>query len=281
MKTQMKTLRYLVIGTILGLAVQLVPMKKAHAGRSCEDTPLSAQAVEQSLALAHKTHQQLEAQFEKNGTEVVVLARAGQDLSKYQLRYSHLGIAYRVVNPGSATPSWRIVHKLNECGSSVASLYKQGLAEFFLDNLYAYESAWVSIKPSLQKQLLAAVESGLPLMQLHEPNYNMLSYPWSVRYQQSNQWVLELIASVQQTFAGSTSRQNSQNWLKQAGYVPTTLEIGPLTRLGGMTRANITFDDHPNSRRFANKIDTVTVDSMFAWLKRSGLGVADFRVLLR
>jgi hypothetical protein len=281
MKTRMKTLRYLMIGTILGLAVQLVPMKKAHAGRSCDDTPLTAQAVEQSLALAQKTHQQLEAQFEKNGSAVVILARAGQDLSKYQLRYSHLGIAYRVVNPGSSMPSWRIVHKLNECGSSVASLYKQGLAEFFLDNLYAYESAWVSLKPNLQKQLIAAIESGAPLKQMHEPNYNMLSYPWSVRYQQSNQWVLELIAYSEQNNGALPSRQNAQSWLKQAGYIPTTLEIGPLTRLGGMTRANITFDDHPNSRRFANKIDTVTVDSIFIWLKRSGLGVADFRAQLR
>lgn len=39
-----------------------------------------------------------------------------------------------------------------------------------------------------------------------------------------------------------------------------------------MTRANIAFDDHPNHKRFADRIETVTVDSVFAWLQRSGLG---------
>ncbi len=39
-----------------------------------------------------------------------------------------------------------------------------------------------------------------------------------------------------------------------------------------MTSANIAFDDHPNDKRFADRIETVTVDSVFDWLQRSGLG---------
>jgi len=39
-----------------------------------------------------------------------------------------------------------------------------------------------------------------------------------------------------------------------------------------MTRANVAFDDHPNEQRFTNRIETVTVDSVFAWLARAGLG---------
>ena len=38
-----------------------------------------------------------------------------------------------------------------------------------------------------------------------------------------------------------------------------------------MTRANIAFDDHPNHKRFSDRIETVTVDSVFAWLQHSGL----------
>ena len=38
--------------------------------------------------------------------------------------------------------------------------------------------------------------------------------------------------------------------------------------------ANIAFDDHPNDKRFSDRIETVTVDSVFAWLQRSGLGGA-------
>ena len=57
-----------------------------------------------------------------------------------------------------------------------------------------------------------------------------------------------------------------------SGYQPSVLKIGPLTRLGGrMTAANVAFDDHPNEKRFSDRIETVTVDSVLAWLRRAGL----------
>jgi hypothetical protein len=40
-----------------------------------------------------------------------------------------------------------------------------------------------------------------------------------------------------------------------------------------MTAANVAFDDHPNDKRFSGRIETVTVDSVFAWLQRSGHGL--------
>jgi len=58
------------------------------------------------------------------------------------------------------------------------------------------------------------------------------------------------------------------------------LKLGPLTRLGARaSAANVAFDDHPNEKRFADRIETVTVDSVFEWLQRAGLGSAP--VILR
>jgi hypothetical protein len=34
----------------------------------------------------------------------------------------------------------------------------------------------------------------------------------------------------------------------------------------------VAFDDHPAAKRSDDGIETVTVDSVFAWLQRSGLG---------
>jgi len=57
------------------------------------------------------------------------------------------------------------------------------------------------------------------------------------------------------------------------------LKLGPLTRLGARaTAANVAFDDHPSDKRFSDRIETVTVDSVFAWLQRSGLGGAPVAV---
>ena len=63
--------------------------------------------------------------------------------------------------------------------------------------------------------------------------------------------------------------------LPVASVEPTTITLGPLTRLGGrVSAANVAFDDHPNEKRFSDRIETVTVDSVFAWLQKSGLAGA-------
>lgn len=48
-----------------------------------------------------------------------------------------------------------------------------------------------------------------------------------------------------------------------------------LTRLGArVSAANTAFDDHPNGERFADRIETTTVDSVIDWLQRSGLATS-------
>lgn len=249
---------------VLGWALAFVP---AHAGRSCEgEHPPKLVTVERGLAMAVRTHQALEA----SGNKVVLLARAGQDLSKYGLRYSHLGFAYRqpTVSGGHV---WRVLHKLNHCKSDDAQLYRQGLGEFFLDDPWRFEAAWVAPTESVQARLLAVLLDESQAIRMHQRRYNVVAYPWSTRYQQSNQWAIETLAMAMDPSV--VSRAQAQVWLQRTEYRPTTLKIGALTRLGGrMTAANVAFDDHPNAKRFADRIETVTVDSVFEWLPRAGLG---------
>lgn len=237
----------------------------AHAGRSCEQKPLTAQSIEQGMALAQRTSQALDAEHARSGARVVVLARAGQDLSKYQLRYSHLGWAYKT----DAGP-WRVLHKLNQCGTATGDLYRQGLGEFFLDDLWRQEAAWAVPAPALQAPLLALLNDPRRAVLLHERAYNLVSYPWSQRYQQSNQWAIETLAMAAEP--GVTTREQAQAWLRFKAYQPTTLRLGAFTRLGARAgTANVAFDDHPNDKRFSDRIETVTVDSVFDWLSRNGL----------
>ena len=232
----------------------------AQAGRNCEARQPDADTVVRAMDLAGRTARALDA----TGADVVVLARAGQDLRKYRLRYSHLGLAYR--DGGT----WRVLHKLNHCGSARADLFRQGLGEFFLDDLFEYQAGFAVPSAELQARLLPLLRDNTRATRLHTPAYNMLAYPWATRYQQSNQWAPETLALAQDPSA--TTRERAQDWLHAQGYEPTTLNIGALTRLGARaTAANIAFDDHPNSKRFSDRIETVTVDSVFTWLERSGL----------
>jgi hypothetical protein len=104
----------------------IVAAPAAHAGRSCEVRKTTPQTVERAMTLAEKTLASLNA----SGEKVVLLARAGQDLGKYGIRYSHLGLAYQLPD-GQGGMTWRVVHKLNTCGTSDSAVYRQGLGEFF------------------------------------------------------------------------------------------------------------------------------------------------------
>ena len=71
---------------------------------------LTADAVAKGLSMAKQTFDALE----RTGAEVALIARVGQDLSKYKLRYSHYGFVMREHIDGR----WTVVHELNQCGTA-------------------------------------------------------------------------------------------------------------------------------------------------------------------
>ncbi len=262
----MKCLKLPPLAAALVAAALVAP---AQAGRSCDARQPTVRSIERGLALAQRTMAALDA----SGAQVVMLARAGQDLSRYGLRYSHLGFAYR-----QADGSWRVLHKLNHCATADAAVYRQGLGEFFLDDLWRDEAAWVVPSAEVQQRLVPLLADSERAIAMHHRPYSIVSYAWGSKYQQSNQWAIETLAVAIEPAAGS--RERAQAWLQFKGYEPTTLRLGPLTRLGGrLSAANVAFDDHPDAKRFSGRIETVTVDSVFSWMERAELGGAP--VLLR
>jgi hypothetical protein len=271
---------------VLALAGTTVAM----AGQTCDTAPPDTASMTRALGLAERVQQTLDA----SGAQVVIIARAGQDLTRYGLTWSHLAFAYRddvpppvpvagraplmgqisvpIYDGQAVAPApratWRIVHKLNQCGTADAAVFRQGLAEFFLDTPFRYEAAYVVPNPEVQAALMQVLTDDRRLVQWHTSAYSVVAYPWSTKYQQSNQWALETLAGALDPSASTRAR--AQAWLQLHDYQPTVLHIDALTRLGGrMTRANVAFDDHPNSKRFSDHIETVTVESMFAWMQRT------------
>lgn len=255
-----------VLGAAL-LAVAWAGAQPAWAGRTCEAQPLKLSAVTRGLALAERTVKQLDA----SGAKVVVLARSGQNLREYGLRYSHLGLAYKDGD------TWRVLHKLNQCGTDKASVYREGIGDFFMDTPFEYVAGIVPLSPDAQQKLWPMLKNPAPVAGIHTRAYSMVSYPWAQSYQQSNQWAVETIAVAMGS--EQISRESAQDWLKAHDYEPTELHLSTLTRLGArMTAANVSFDDHPGYLRFTGRIRTATVDSVFAWLQRTGLGGAEWVV---
>ena len=164
-----------------------------------------------------------------------------------------------------------MLHKLNHCGTAESAVYRQGLGQFFLDRPHRYEAAFAPLSPALQAQLLPRLRDDAQAVRLHEVRYSMVSYAWGQRYQQSNQWALEMLAAD----AAAGTRDAAQAWLQQRGFVPPVIQLDTFTRLGArLAMAHVAFDDHPTGERMGGRIATVTADAMFRWLRDEGLAGA-------
>lgn len=268
MKTPLELLLRGVATIACTLALLVAPIAPAAAGQNCEARRPSVESMKKDLALAASVALQLDELAAKEGARVLVIARAGQNLAEYGLRWSHLGIAYRDESALDGRGAWRVVHKLNQCGSDRSMLYRQGLAEFFSDGLYTHEAGIAVLSAELAARLLPQLRNDALLARLHEPRYNMLAYPWSGPYQQSNQWALETLALLADP--GVNSRAEARAWLRAHDYRPQTIRVPAVKRLGArIATAHIAFDDHPFDRRMAGQIDTVTVESVFTFLQRA------------
>ena len=242
------------------LSAGLCAALPAWAGQACEDKPLAATDAARSLDLALRTVQALDA----SGAQVALVSRAGQDLGQYGLRYSHMGIVVRDHPAGR----WTVVHELNECGTAASALYQEGMGNFFMTDLVRHEAQLVIPGAAAQARLAQLVAGRTP-QRLHEPRYNMLSYVFSTRYQNSNQWVLENYAAASAPEGDVATREEAQAWLKAARFTAITVAIPASTRLGArMFRANVAFDDHPFDRRMAGQIDTVSTDAVARFVQQ-------------
>lgn len=258
----------------LKLAFILLAMASAQvqAGRSCEERLPDARVVQQALDLAIEAQQKLDA----SGAEVALIARAGQNLSRYGLRYSHFGFVWRDHPKGT----WRVTHALNECGTATSEIYDEGLGNFFLDDLWRMEAV-ILIPGASTQQRLASIFTARRHLAFHDARYSMVAYPYSTKYQNSNQWALEVIAAAGARDMVVSSREQAQQWLKFAGYQPTELKLDALTRLGArVTKANVAFDDHPGELRWSDRIRTVTVDSVFSFVANRDAGSTRIEIAL-
>ena len=242
------------------LFVLACSLSSAHAGQACTTKKTSVNTFVAAMNLAEKTRLALEA----SGAQVALIGRVGQDLSRYNLRYSHMAYVWRDHPNGR----WLVVHELNQCGTAQSALYEQGLGNFFLDDLHAFEAVIVFPSEPSQARIAKMLASNTP-MQMHKRDYNMLSYAFSTRYQNSNQWVLETYAAASSSDMVVRNRGQALSWLRLTGFRPITVDVPATTRLGArMFSANIAFDDHPFGRRAQGLIDTVTVESVIRFVRK-------------
>lgn len=244
-------------------------------------------ALDQLLQLAAR----LESQLDASGADVALVARAGLDLSRFGLRYSHAGIALR----GPA--GWQVRQLYYDCEGGAARIFDQGLPGFVLGNAQA-DPAFVSaliLHGEPAARLAAQARNDASALSLLGTDYSANAYAFATRFQNCNQWVAELMAQAWGQLPDAPpgqahrAREAAQSWLQQAGYQPSRISShNPFVIIGSWFIPFLHRSDHPPEARASNQFLVSMPASLEAFASRQvanshrlELCLRDGRILMR
>jgi hypothetical protein len=188
----------------------------------CDRPPkLDATQQDRLLRVAAMVKQTLDA----SGRSVALVARAGLDLSRFNVRYSHAGISLKA----NANGPWSVRQLYYACDESRPRLFDQGIAGFLMGSESPSEG-YLSIVLLPERAGAALEQTALSprlALELLAADYSANAYAFSTRYQNCNQWVMELMASAWGHLDPSQpARAQAQAWLQAHGYAPEPVDVG-------------------------------------------------------
>jgi hypothetical protein len=192
-----------------------------------------------------------------SGSSVALVARAGLDLHRFGLLYSHAGIALKD-NPGGP---WAVRQLYYACDESRPLLFDQGMSGFVLGaDAPTHGHVVLLYPPAADGARLerAALDKPLALSLLGE-RYSANAYAFGTRYQNCNQWVAELLAfawggldaaapvsPVSPVSPAAPARAQAQAWLRARNYAAAPVRIpSHLLMFAGQFVPFVHVNDHP------------------------------------
>lgn len=165
-------------------------------------------------------------ELDASGARVALISRAGLDLSRFGLLYSHAGVALKD-QPGA---SWTVRQLYYACDESRPRLFDQGVAGFALgaDAPGQGHVSLVFLDPDQGAQLEQAARDKRLALALLAGRYSANAYAFGTRYQNCNQWVAEMLASAWGHLDGNgdaSARERAQAWLRAQGYAAGPLRV--------------------------------------------------------
>ncbi len=188
----------------------------------------------------------VKSELDKSSQGVALIARSGLDLSWLGARYSHAGISLK----DSPNGAWSVRQLYFACDEQKPRIFDQGMSGFLLgtDNPHTGYVSLVLLPASEAASLARAALDNRRAVQLLGLAYSANAYAFSTRFQNCNQWMLEMLAAAWGDLADADDlRSEAQRWLKDKRYVPTAFEIGfrPLIWLTAFIPW-LHNDDHPD-----------------------------------
>lgn len=190
---------------------------------------------------------------EGEGDSVALVSRSGLDLSRFDIRYSHAALAWR-----SDAGVWAARQLYYACDERRPRIFDQGLAGFAMgtdDPNLGYLSI-VRLPPEAVLALRPALLDGPRVAHLLAAQYSANAYAFGTRYQNCNQWVVEMLAAGWGDLAdGNDLRARAQDWLRQARYTPAPVVVDSWWLMqAGRVVPLLHLDDHPDHDRAARQL---------------------------
>lgn len=207
-------------------------------------------------------------ELERAGGSVALVSRAGLDLSRFGLLYSHMGIALKD-NPAGP---WAVRQLYYACDEARPRLFDQGVAGFALaSETPARGHMSLVYLPDQDSALLAHAALDKPLaLALLAGQYSANAYAFGTRYQNCNQWVAELLASAWGRLdAPAAARAHAQQWLRTQGYQAGPLKVpSHLMMFAGQFVPLVHVNDHPIEDIHALALQVSTPAAIEAFVRR-------------
>ena len=222
-----------------------VPWAASHAAvlRTCDPPERLSPAQKDTLLRFGGI---VKDELEKSGQRVALISRSGLDLSRFAMRYSHAGVSLKA----SENTPWSVRQLYFACDEQRPRIFDQGMSGFVLglnEPALGYISIVFLPAPEAAALERAALDNRQAL-QLLSPAYSANAYPFSLKYQNCNQWLMELLATTWGRLEGGDQpRAQAQAWLKDKGYAPSVMALGarPMMWLGAFVPW-VHSDDHPS-----------------------------------
>jgi hypothetical protein len=249
----------------VALALLCVAAGAVHASsqRLCDrEAPLSAAQQDRLLRFAAIVKRELD----DSGAAVALIARSGLNLERFRIRYSHAGISLKASDNGP----WSVRQLYYACEERAPRLFDQGMAGFVFgtdDPAVGYVS--IVLLPREQASSIERAALDRPrALRLAAGTYSANAYPFSLRYLNCNQWLIELMASAWSSIADDAAlRSNAQAWLAAQRYEPGTIEVGSHALMfAGAFIPWVHFDDQPQDERWALRLRTSLPSSIEAFV---------------
>ena len=233
-----------------------------QAGQDCGER---AAATPQALAKGLQLGQRVREQLESSGASMALVGRIGLNLGEFGQRYSHLGVALR----DHVRNRWQVVHLFNPCGKAESEIQIQLIEKFYETDLFEYEALVVLPSYANQNRMRNAFMQPATANVLHQKAYNLIAHPFRTEFQNSNQWILEMMTVALDTTGRTRDRAGAQRWLQAQGFEPAGVRI-PNTRRSAarLFSPHVRFSDHTQEEYEKQTYLVVTVESITRFLSQ-------------